>query len=108
MKGTGVFHPKETRTCFKYSEAGHIAWNCPKNVKTKQGVSGKMKEKVVDVEPPIAKFKIFENSTYEVGECSKKNFYKRKAKNNQVWVVKNVSVKVGDDSGSTKPEKPQG
>ncbi|KAJ0442729.1 putative transcription factor interactor and regulator CCHC(Zn) family [Helianthus annuus] len=67
--GTGVFHPRENRTCFKCNEAGHIAWNCPKNAKTKQGVSEKMKEKVVDVEPPTEKFKIFENSTYEVGEC---------------------------------------
>ncbi|KAJ0438090.1 putative transcription factor interactor and regulator CCHC(Zn) family [Helianthus annuus] len=106
--GTGVFHPRENRTCFKCNEAGHIAWNCPKNAKTKQGVSEKMKEKVVDVEPPTEKFKIFENSTYEVGECSKKNLYKKKAKNNQVCVVKKVDEKVGDDSGSTKPEEPQG
>ena len=38
----------------------------------------------------------------------KKNFYKRKAKNTQVWVVKKADEKVGDDSGSTKPEEPQG
>ncbi|KAJ0575829.1 putative transcription factor interactor and regulator CCHC(Zn) family [Helianthus annuus] len=104
---TGVFHPRETRTCFKCNEAGHIAWNCPKNAKTKQGVSNKLKEKVVDVEPPTEKLKVFENSTYEVGECSKKNFYKRKEKDNQVWVVKKVDEKVGDESGFTKPEEPQ-
>ncbi|KAJ0442924.1 putative transcription factor interactor and regulator CCHC(Zn) family [Helianthus annuus] len=106
-KGTGVFHPKETRTCFKCNEAGHVAWNCPTNAKTKRGVSEKMKEKVVDVEPPTEKFKIFENSTYEVGECSKKNFYKRKAKNNQVWIVKKCDEKAGYETGSTKPEEPQ-
>ncbi|KAJ0820319.1 hypothetical protein HanPSC8_Chr16g0706531 [Helianthus annuus] len=44
---------------------------------------------------------------YEVGECSKKNFYKKKEKDNQVWVVKKNDENVGDESGSTKPEKPQ-
>ncbi|KAJ0542793.1 putative transcription factor interactor and regulator CCHC(Zn) family [Helianthus annuus] len=105
--GAEVLHSRETRTCYKCNEAGHIAWNCPKNAKTKQGVSGKLKEKVVDVEPPTEKFKIFENSTYEVGECSKKNFYKKKEKDNQVRVVKQVDDKVGDESGSTKPEELQ-
>ncbi|KAJ0549209.1 putative transcription factor interactor and regulator CCHC(Zn) family [Helianthus annuus] len=105
--GTGVFHPKETRICFKCNEAGHIAWNCSKNIKTKQGVSEKLKEKVVDVEPPTEKFKVFENSIHEVGECSKKNSYKKKAKDNQVWVVKKNDEKIGDESGSTKPEEPQ-
>ncbi|KAM0011415.1 putative transcription factor interactor and regulator CCHC(Zn) family [Helianthus debilis subsp. tardiflorus] len=105
--GTGVYHPRETRTCFKCNEVGHIAWNCPKNANTKQGVSEKLKEKV-DVEPPTEKFKFFENSIHEVGECSKKDVYKKKAKDNQVWVVKQVDEKVGDDSSSTKPEEPQG
>ena len=73
-----MFHPKETRTCYKCNEAGHISWNCTKNVKTKQGVSQKLKEKVVDVEPPTEKLKVFENSTYEVGECSKKNVIKQR------------------------------
>ncbi|KAJ0851127.1 putative transcription factor interactor and regulator CCHC(Zn) family [Helianthus annuus] len=102
---TAMPRSKETRTCYKCNEAGHIAWNCQKNAKTKQGVSKKLKEKVVDIEPPTEKFKIFENSTYEVGECSKKNFYKKKEKDNQVWVVKKVDVNVGNESGSTKPEE---
>ena len=72
--GTGVFHPRETRTCFKCNEAGHIAWNCSKNAKTKQGVSQKLKDKVVVVEPPTNRLKIFENSKFEIGECSKKEF----------------------------------
>ncbi|KAJ0922544.1 putative transcription factor interactor and regulator CCHC(Zn) family [Helianthus annuus] len=107
MIGADVIHQKETRTYYKCNEAGHIAWNCPKNAKTKLGVYKKLKEKVVDVEPPIEKFKIFENSTYEIGECSKKNFYKKNEKENQVWVVKKVEEKVGDESGSIKPEEPQ-
>ncbi|KAJ0587551.1 hypothetical protein HanIR_Chr04g0164481 [Helianthus annuus] len=60
-----------------------------------------MKEKVVE------KSKIFENSKHEVGECSKTKFYKRKGNDNQVWVAKKVVEKVGDESGSTKPEEPQ-
>ncbi|KAJ0752910.1 putative transcription factor interactor and regulator CCHC(Zn) family [Helianthus annuus] len=105
--GVEVVYQRETRTCYKCNEAGHIAWNCSKNVKTKQGVSRKLKEKVVDIEPPTEKLKVFENSIYEVGECSKKNMYEKKGKNNQVWVVKRNDVNVGDESGSTKPEEPQ-
>ncbi|KAJ0547101.1 putative transcription factor interactor and regulator CCHC(Zn) family [Helianthus annuus] len=75
--GTAMPHPKETRICYKCNEAGHIAWNCQKNIKKKQGVSEKLKEKVVDVEPPTEKLKVFENSTYEVGECSKKEFLQK-------------------------------
>ncbi|KAF5777849.1 putative transcription factor interactor and regulator CCHC(Zn) family [Helianthus annuus] len=105
--GTGVFHPRDTRTCFKCNEAGHIAWNCPKIAKTKQGVSQKLKEKVVDSEPSTEKPKVFENSTFEVGECSTKKRYEKKGKDNQVWVAKKGDVNVGDESGSTKPEKPQ-
>ncbi|KAM0041222.1 putative transcription factor interactor and regulator CCHC(Zn) family [Helianthus debilis subsp. tardiflorus] len=105
--GTGVFHLRETRTCFKCNEVGHIAWNCPKNIKTKQGVSQKLKEKVVDTESPTEKLKVFENSTFEVGECSTKKRYEKKGKDNQVWVAKKGDVNVGDESGSTKPEEPQ-
>ncbi|KAF5795141.1 putative transcription factor interactor and regulator CCHC(Zn) family [Helianthus annuus] len=105
---TEVSYLKETRTCYRCNEVGHIAWNCQKDAKTKQGVSQKLKEKVVDVEPPTDRLKIFENSTYEVGECSKKNFYKKKENDNQMWVVKKIDVNVGDESGSTKPEEPQG
>ncbi|KAJ0615569.1 putative transcription factor interactor and regulator CCHC(Zn) family [Helianthus annuus] len=106
-KGTGVLHRKDTRTCFKCNEAGHIAWNCSMDTKKKQGVSEKLKEKIINVEPPTEKFKIFENSTYEAGECSKKNFYKNKAKDNQMWVVKKLDEKVGDEPDSTKSEEPQ-
>ncbi|MFS7956849.1 putative transcription factor interactor and regulator CCHC(Zn) family [Helianthus anomalus] len=89
--GAEVVYQRETRTCYKCNEA----------------VSKKLKEKVVDVEPPTEKLEVFENSTYEVGECSKKNLYEKKGKYNQVWVVKKNDVNVGDDSGSTKPEEPQ-
>ncbi|KAJ0862648.1 putative transcription factor interactor and regulator CCHC(Zn) family [Helianthus annuus] len=105
--GAEVVYQRETRTCYKCNEAGHIAWNCSKNAKTIQGVSQKLKEKVVDVEPPTEKLKVFENSIYEVGGCSKKNRYEKKGKDNQMWVVKKVDVNVGNESGSTKPEKPQ-
>ncbi|KAJ0752872.1 putative transcription factor interactor and regulator CCHC(Zn) family [Helianthus annuus] len=50
---------KETRTCYRCQEVGHIAWNCPKATNTKQGVSEKLKEIVVDkTEPPTERFKV--------------------------------------------------
>ncbi|KAM0026617.1 putative transcription factor interactor and regulator CCHC(Zn) family [Helianthus debilis subsp. tardiflorus] len=89
----GAYVKKETRTCFRCNEAGHIAWNCPKATNTKQGVSGKLKQVVVDkTEPPTEQFKVFKNSTFEVGECSKR-FYRRSVKlDNQKWVVKKSEV----------------
>ncbi|KAJ0702778.1 putative transcription factor interactor and regulator CCHC(Zn) family [Helianthus annuus] len=104
--GTGVFHPRNTQICLKYNEAGHIASDCSKDIKAKQGASQKMKDKVVE---KSEKSKIFKNSKNEVGECSKKKtkFYKRQGNDNQVWVAKKVEEKVGDESGSTKPEEPQ-
>ncbi|KAJ0603458.1 hypothetical protein HanHA300_Chr02g0038481 [Helianthus annuus] len=106
--GTGVFHRKETRTYFRYNKAGHIAWNCLLDTKTKQEVSQKLKEKAVEKhEPPTETFKIFKNSTFEVGGCSKKFFYKKRAKDNQMWVVKKFSEKFGDESDSKKSEEPQ-
>ncbi|KAJ0939460.1 putative transcription factor interactor and regulator CCHC(Zn) family [Helianthus annuus] len=105
----GAYQRKETRTCYKCDEVGHIAWNCSQATKTKQEVPKKLKEKVVEKnEPPIDKFKIFENSTYEVGECSKTRFYKKRAKHdNQMWVVKKFVEKFGDESDSTKSEEPR-
>ncbi|KAJ0569851.1 putative transcription factor interactor and regulator CCHC(Zn) family [Helianthus annuus] len=105
--GADICYLRETRTCYRCNEAGHIAWNCSNSDKLKQGVSQKLKEKVVDVDTPNNRLKIFENSKFEVGECSEKNFYKKKGKDNQVWVAKNGEVNVGDESGSTKPEEPQ-
>ncbi|KAJ0694193.1 hypothetical protein HanPI659440_Chr15g0606051 [Helianthus annuus] len=104
VAGMEAFQDEKTK---KKDTVGHITWNCPKNAKSKQGVSKKLKEKVVDVEPPTEKLKVFENSTYEVGECSKKNLCKKNEKDNQVWVVKKVDVNIGDESGSRKPEEPQ-
>ncbi|KAJ0604642.1 putative transcription factor interactor and regulator CCHC(Zn) family [Helianthus annuus] len=105
--GADICYLRETRTCYRCNEAGHIAWNCSKSAQSKQGVSQKLKEKVVDVDTPTNRPKIFENSKFEVGECSEKNFYKKKGKDNQVWVAKKGEVNVGNESGSTKPEEPQ-
>ncbi|KAJ0832759.1 putative transcription factor interactor and regulator CCHC(Zn) family [Helianthus annuus] len=105
--GDDICYLRETRTCYRCNEAGHIAWNCSKNAQSKQGVSQKLKEKVVYVDTPTNGSKIFENSKFEIGECSEKNFYKKKGKDNQVWVAKKSEVNVGDESGSTKPEEPQ-
>ncbi|KAF5762501.1 putative transcription factor interactor and regulator CCHC(Zn) family [Helianthus annuus] len=99
---------KETRTCYRCNEVGHIARNCSKATNTQQGVSSKLKEKVVDkTEPPTEKFKVFKSSTFEVGESSRR-FYKRRANlNNQTWVAKKSDVKSGDESDSSKLDEPQ-
>ncbi|KAJ0556174.1 putative transcription factor interactor and regulator CCHC(Zn) family [Helianthus annuus] len=104
--GADICYQRETRTCYRCNEAGHIAWNCTKSVQSKQGVSPKLKEKVVDVDTPTNGSKLFDNSKFEVGECSK-NRYEKKEKDNQMWVAKKSEVNVGDESGSTKPEEPQ-
>ncbi|KAJ0827499.1 putative transcription factor interactor and regulator CCHC(Zn) family [Helianthus annuus] len=80
--GDEICYQRETRTCYRCNEVGHIAWNCTRNAKAKQGVSQKLKEKVVDVEPPTEKLRMFENSKFEVGECSQKNKYEKKGKDN--------------------------
>ncbi|KAJ0441355.1 putative transcription factor interactor and regulator CCHC(Zn) family [Helianthus annuus] len=111
---------KETRTCFKCGKSGHIAMNCSQAIQSKQGVF-KLKEKVVEFEPPIERTKLFKNSKFEIGECSNK-FYKKRAKSdNQKWVVKKSGdsssddsdrsksdeLSSGDESDSTKSEEPQ-
>ncbi|KAJ0946799.1 putative transcription factor interactor and regulator CCHC(Zn) family [Helianthus annuus] len=106
MKNNEQHQKKETRTCFQCKTFGHIARNCLKAIQTKQGVSDKLKEKVVEkTKPPTKKFKVFEISIFEVGECSK-GFYKRKVNlNNQKWVVKKSDVSSEDESDSSKSEE---
>ncbi|MFS7897995.1 hypothetical protein Hanom_Chr00s014892g01753871 [Helianthus anomalus] len=65
-----VAQKKEMRTCYGCKKVGRIAWNYPKATQTKQGVSENLKEKLVDNEPPTEQFKVFKNSTFEVGESS--------------------------------------
>ncbi|KAJ0694055.1 putative transcription factor interactor and regulator CCHC(Zn) family [Helianthus annuus] len=60
---------KDTRTCFQCNTVGHIARECSKAIQSKQGVSRKLKEQVVEFEPPIDRTKLFKNSTFEIGEC---------------------------------------
>ncbi|KAJ0557036.1 putative transcription factor interactor and regulator CCHC(Zn) family [Helianthus annuus] len=104
MKNEDV-QKKETRMCFQCKTVGHIARNFPKTIQSKQGVSLKMKEKMVENEPPITPSIVFKNLKFEVGECSKR-FNKRKAKlDNQKWVVKKSDDSFSDDSDSSKSEK---
>ncbi|KAJ0578660.1 putative transcription factor interactor and regulator CCHC(Zn) family [Helianthus annuus] len=96
---------KDTRTCFQCNKVGHIARECSKAIQSKQGVSRKLKEKVVEFEPPVDRTKLFKNSTFEIGECSNK-FYQKKAKSdNQRWVVKKVAESSSDDSDRSKSEE---
>ncbi|KAJ0650065.1 putative transcription factor interactor and regulator CCHC(Zn) family [Helianthus annuus] len=98
----------ETRTCFQCKTDGHIARNCLKAFKPKQEVSEKLKEKIVEkTEPPTNRLKVFENSTFEVGECSKTVLKRKEKLNNQKWVVKKSRYRSGDESDSTKSEEPQ-
>ncbi|KAJ0959474.1 putative transcription factor interactor and regulator CCHC(Zn) family [Helianthus annuus] len=95
----------DTRTCFQCNNVGHIARNCSKAIQSKQGVSRKLKEKVVEFEPPIDRTKLFKNSTFEIGECSNK-FYKKRAKSdNQKWVVKKTAESSSNDSDRSKSEE---
>ncbi|KAJ0847006.1 putative transcription factor interactor and regulator CCHC(Zn) family [Helianthus annuus] len=115
-----VDQKKETRTCFKCGKSGHIVVNCFQANQIKQGVS-KLKEKVVEFEPPIDRTKLFKNLKFEIGECSNR-FYKKRAKfDNQKWIVKksgdsssndsdsskSEELSSGDESDSTKSEEPQ-
>ncbi|KAJ0580443.1 putative transcription factor interactor and regulator CCHC(Zn) family [Helianthus annuus] len=93
---------KDTRTCFQCNSVGHIARDCTKAIQSKQGVSRKLKEKVVEFEPPIDRTKLFKNSKIEIGECSNR-FYKKRAKSdNQKWVVKRSVDSFSDDSDRSK------
>ncbi|KAJ0880815.1 putative transcription factor interactor and regulator CCHC(Zn) family [Helianthus annuus] len=108
MKKGIAWKKKETRTCFQCKTVGHITRNCPMAIKSKQGVSEKLKKKVVEKNKlPTKRFKVFENSTFEVGECSKSVCKRKEKLNNQKWVVKNSSDSSGDESDSTKSEEPQ-
>ncbi|KAF5817492.1 putative transcription factor interactor and regulator CCHC(Zn) family [Helianthus annuus] len=95
----------DTRTCFRCNIVGHIARDCSTAIQSKQGVSRKLKEKVVEFEPPIDRTKLFKDSTFEIGESSNK-FYKKRAKSdNQKWVVKKVGESSSDDSDRSKSEE---
>ncbi|KAJ0796344.1 putative transcription factor interactor and regulator CCHC(Zn) family [Helianthus annuus] len=111
----------ETRTCFQCKTVGHIARNCPKAIQIKQGVSGKLKEKVVEkTKLTTKKFTGFENSKFEVGECSRNVLKGKENLKNQKWVVKgsgssssdesdlskSEELSTGDESVSTKTEEP--
>ncbi|MFS7980356.1 putative transcription factor interactor and regulator CCHC(Zn) family [Helianthus anomalus] len=97
----------ETRTCYQCKTAGHIARNYPKAFRPKQDVSGKFKEKMVEkTELTTRKFTGFENSTFEIGECSK-NVKRKENVKNQKWVVKGSGKGSHYESVSTKTEEPQ-
>ncbi|KAM0036015.1 putative transcription factor interactor and regulator CCHC(Zn) family [Helianthus debilis subsp. tardiflorus] len=96
---------KDMKICFRCNTVGHIARDCSKAIQSKQGVFRKLKEKVVEFEPPIDRTKLFKDSTFEIGESLNK-FYKMRAKSdNQKWVVKKVGESSSDDSDRSKSEE---
>ncbi|KAM0066766.1 putative transcription factor interactor and regulator CCHC(Zn) family [Helianthus debilis subsp. tardiflorus] len=108
MKKNVVQKKIETRTCFQCKTAGHVARNCPKTFKPKQEVSGKLKEKIVEkTELSTRKFTGFENSIFEVRECSKNVLKRKENLINQNWDAKGSGNSSGDESDSTKSEEPR-
>ncbi|MFS7988104.1 putative transcription factor interactor and regulator CCHC(Zn) family [Helianthus anomalus] len=65
-----VVKKKEMRTCFQSNITGHLAKDCSKAIHAKQGVSWKLKEKMVEKEPPTKPFIVFKNLKFEVREIS--------------------------------------
>ncbi|KAM0027542.1 putative transcription factor interactor and regulator CCHC(Zn) family [Helianthus debilis subsp. tardiflorus] len=89
LKKNAVQKKIESRTCFQCKTAGHIARNCPKTFKQKQEVSGKLKEKIVEkTELTTKNFTGFENSTFEIDECSKNVIKRKENLKNKKWIVK--------------------
>uniref|UniRef100_A0A251TR39 Putative zinc finger, CCHC-type n=1 Tax=Helianthus annuus TaxID=4232 RepID=A0A251TR39_HELAN len=96
---------KDSRTCFKCNNVGHIAKDCSQAIQSKQGVFRKISEKVFAFESPLDRTKLFKDSIFEIGESSNK-FYKKRAKSdNQKWVVKKVGESSSDDSDGSKSEE---
>ncbi|KAJ0623871.1 putative transcription factor interactor and regulator CCHC(Zn) family [Helianthus annuus] len=96
---------KDTKIYFRCNTVGHIAKDCSKAIQSKQEVSRKLKERVVEFEPLVDREKLFENSIFEIGESSNK-FYKKRAKSdNKKWVVKKVGESSSDDSDKSKSEE---
>ncbi|KAM0058715.1 putative transcription factor interactor and regulator CCHC(Zn) family [Helianthus debilis subsp. tardiflorus] len=96
---------RNSRTCFKCNNVGHIAKDCSKEIQSKQGVSRKLEEQVVEFEPPIDRAKMFKNFVFEIGESSNKFYKKRSKSDNQKWVVKMVGESSSDDSDRSKSEE---
>ncbi|KAJ0702437.1 putative transcription factor interactor and regulator CCHC(Zn) family [Helianthus annuus] len=96
---------KDSRTCFKCNNVGHIAKDCSQAIQSKQGVFRKISEKVFAFESPLDRTKLFKDSIFEIGESSNK-FYKKRAKSdNQKWVVKKVGESSSNDSDRSKSEE---
>uniref|UniRef100_A0A251VIM2 Putative zinc finger, CCHC-type n=1 Tax=Helianthus annuus TaxID=4232 RepID=A0A251VIM2_HELAN len=96
---------KDSRTCFKCNNVGHIAKDCSQALQSKQGVFRKISEKVFAFESPLDRTKLFKDSIFEIGESSNR-FYKKRAKSkNQKWVVKKGSESSSDDSDRSKSEE---
>ncbi|TKW72290.1 MAG: hypothetical protein DI543_27440 [Bradyrhizobium icense] len=96
---------KDSRTCFKCNNVGHIAKDCSQAIQSKQGVFRKISEKVFAFESPLDRTKLFKDSIFEIGESSNK-FYKKNVKSDkQKWVVKKGGESSSDDSDRLKSEE---
>ncbi|KAM0066084.1 putative transcription factor interactor and regulator CCHC(Zn) family [Helianthus debilis subsp. tardiflorus] len=58
---------KDSRTCFKCNNVGHIAKECTQAIQSKQGVFRKISEKVFVFESPLDRTKLFKDSMFEIG-----------------------------------------
>ncbi|KAJ0742900.1 putative transcription factor interactor and regulator CCHC(Zn) family [Helianthus annuus] len=96
---------KDSRTCFKCNNVGHIAKDCSQAIQSKQGVFRKISEKVFAFESLLDRTKLFKDSIFEIGESSNK-FYKKRAKSDkQKWVVKSLGESSSDDSDRLNSEE---
>ncbi|KAM0031259.1 putative transcription factor interactor and regulator CCHC(Zn) family [Helianthus debilis subsp. tardiflorus] len=96
---------KDSRTCFKCNNVGHIAKDCTQAIQSKQGVFRTISEKVYAFELPLDRTKLFKDSIFEIGESSTKFYKKRATSSNQKWVVKNGGESSSDDSDRVKSEE---
>ncbi|MFS7953362.1 hypothetical protein Hanom_Chr07g00617651 [Helianthus anomalus] len=89
----------------KQDEMKKMAEDCSKAIAPKQGVSRKLKNKVIEFEPPLDRTKLFKNSKFEFGQCSN-SFYKKRVKSDNLkWVVKKSVDSTSDDSNRSKSEE---
>ncbi|MFS7988094.1 putative transcription factor interactor and regulator CCHC(Zn) family [Helianthus anomalus] len=102
-----VVQKKETRTCFQCNTTGHLAKDCSKAIHAKQGVSWKLKEKMVEKEPPPNRLLFSKTQSLRLEKFQRD--FKKEEQNltTRNRLLRNLELSSGDESDSTKSEEPQ-